>query len=183
MTRLATIMLLLIASPAADAQTDLKIGYADVEYILGELPGTKTAGAEVTSLKTQLTKQLEIKQKELEKKNADFVAAEKTLPPAVRDNTIRELQMLQDNLERFISDAQSSLQKKQQDLLAPIYKEIGTAIGEVAKENGFTYILNPKVSGLDVVLYAEEKWDVSDLVLKKLGVTPKVAANDSAPRN
>jgi outer membrane protein len=58
----------------------------------------------------------------------------------------------------------------------PVYQKVGKAIEDVAKENGFSLILNNQISGLDVILYGDEKLDVSDLVLKKLGVTPKPAS-------
>ena len=178
MKKIAFILLLSSCALIANAQTEqVKIGYADIEYILTELPATKKVEVDLTSMKTQLSNQFDIKQKELEKKYKDFIAAGEKMPEAVRTNTLRELEMLKANLDRFSEDAQVSLQKKQEELLAPIYESIRDAIGEVAKENGFTFILNPKVSGLDVVLFGEEKWDVSDLVLKKLGVTPKAAAN------
>jgi outer membrane protein len=170
----------------ANAQTEsLKIGYADVTYILKELPATKKADAELKSLQTQLGNQFDIKQQEFDTKYADYLAAEKnqTMSSAVQMNTRRELEMLKANLDRFDEDAQATLQRKQEELLNPIYKIIGDAIAEVAKENGFTFILNPKVGGFDIVLYGDEKWDVSDLVLKKLGVTPKVAANISPVKN
>jgi len=44
-------------------------------------------------------------------------------------------------MQKFQQDAQSSYQKKQTDLLDPIFKKIGKAIEEVAKENGFTLSL------------------------------------------
>jgi len=42
--------------------------------------------------------------------------------------------------------------------------------------------LSQHIGGLDVILYGDEKMDVSDLVLKKLGVTPKPAAPAPAPK-
>ena len=57
----------------------------------------------------------------------------------------------------------------------PVYKKVGKAIEDTPKKNGFTFILNQQIGGLDVILYGDEKMDISDLVLKKLGVTPKPA--------
>ena len=54
-----------------------------------------------------------------------------------------------------------------------VYKKVAKGIDEVAKENGFSFVLNQQIGGLDVILYGDDKMDVSDLVLKKLGVTPK----------
>ena len=63
--------------------------------------------------------------------------------------------------------------------MEPVYKKVGKGIEDVAKENGFTFILNQQIGGLDVILYGDDKMDISDLVLKKLGVTPKPPYNTS----
>ena len=56
--------------------------------------------------------------------------------------------------------------------MAPIYLKVNRAIGEVAKENGYSIILTEKVSNFDFLLYRQAQMDVSNLVLKKFGVTP-----------
>jgi outer membrane protein len=63
-----------------------------------------------------------------------------------------------------------------------VYKKVGKAIEDTAKENGYTFILNQQIGGLDVILYGDETADVSDLVLKKLGVTVK-ATTTTTPQN
>lgn len=62
--------------------------------------------------------------------------------------------------------------------MAPIFVKVGKAIEEVAKENGFTYILTPQMigGGGDVILYGDEQYNISKLVLKKMGITPAPAA-------
>jgi outer membrane protein len=61
----------------------------------------------------------------------------------------------------------------------PVQNNISKAIEEVAKENGYSFIFNPDIRGVDSILYADEKMNVSDLVLNKLTVEKKP---DSAPR-
>ena len=56
--------------------------------------------------------------------------------------------------------------------MEPVFGKISKAIEDVAKENGFSLVLNQQIQGLDVILFGDEKLDVSDLVLKKMGVTP-----------
>jgi outer membrane protein len=101
--------------------------------------------------------------------------------PAIRENTERELQQLQQNLQKLQEDAQTTIQNKQTQLMQPVYQKIGKAIEEVAKENAFTLVLTSQVSGLDIVLYGDDKLDISDLVLKKMGVTPKPAEAATTP--
>jgi outer membrane protein len=100
---------------------------------------------------------------------------------AVRANTERELQQMQQNIEKLQQDAQTTVQNKQTQLMGPLYKKVGEAIAAVAKENGYTFILTQQIGGLDVLLYSDDKMDVSDLVLKKLGITPKPATATPAP--
>jgi outer membrane protein len=159
------------------AQTaSTKIGYADVDYIFSQMPEAKQIDADLKSLQTQLKNQIETKAQEFQKKLQDYQANINTMPEAVRANTERELQQLQQNLEKLQQDAQTNIQNKQTQLMEPVYKKVGKAIEDVAKENGFTFILNQQIGGLDVILYGDEKADVSDMVLKKMGVTPKPAA-------
>jgi len=157
------------------AQTTVKIGYADPDYILSQMPESKQIESDLKSIQTQLKTQIDGKVAEFQKKLKDYQDNLNTMLAPVRENTERELQQLQQNLEKLQQDAQSTIQAKQQSLMAPVYQKIGKAIEDTAKENSFTLILSNQVGGLDVVLYGDEKIDVSDLVLKKLGITPKPA--------
>lgn len=165
----------------AQTTTTSKIGYADVDYIFSQMPEAKQIDADLKSLQTQLKNQIETKAQEFQKKLQDYQANLNTMPEAVRANTERELQQLQQNLEKLQQDAQTNIQNKQTQLMDPVYKKVGKAIEDTAKENGFTFVLNQQIGGLDVILYGDEKADISDLVLKKLGVTPKPAATTQNP--
>jgi outer membrane protein len=173
MKKVVVIIAIISAAFASQAQTPVKMGYADIEYIISQMPEAKQIDAELKSTQTQLRNQLDTKAKEFQTKLADYQANQGTMLEAVRANTERELQMLQSNLEKLQQDAQTTIQNKQTQLLQPVYDKVEKAIAEVAKENGFTFILSNQIGGLNVVLYADEKAEVSDLVLKKLGVTPK----------
>jgi outer membrane protein len=55
--------------------------------------------------------------------------------------------------------------------MKPVFEKVGKAIETVAVENGFAYIINPQMmNGGDVLLFADEKYNISNLVLKKLGI-------------
>lgn len=170
---LAVLGMLAFASHAQTATT--KIGYADVDYIFNQMPESKQIDSELKSLQTQLKNQIDTKYQDFQKKLADYQANLNTMIDAVRANTERELQQMQQNIEKLQQDAQTTVQTKQTQLMDPVFKKVGKAIEDVAKENGFTFILSQQIGGLDVILYGDEKMDVSDLVLKKLGVTPKPA--------
>jgi outer membrane protein len=171
---LAVFGMLAFVTHAQTATT--KVGYADVDYIFSQMPEAKQIDTDLKSLQTQLKNQIDAKYQDFQKKLADYQANLNTMIEAVRANTERELQQMQQNIEKLQQDAQTSVQNKQTQLMAPVYKKVGDAIANVAKENGYSFILSQQIGGLDVILYGDEKMDISDLVLKKLGVTPKPAA-------
>lgn len=57
------------------------------------------------------------------------------------------------------------LAKKRQELIKPIQDNVYNALKSVATEGGYDYIFD-KVTG--DIIYASEKYDESDVVLKKI---------------
>jgi outer membrane protein len=70
-----------------------------------------------------------------------------------------------------------SLQRKSGELLEPVFEKIQNAIDAVAKANGYTHVFNSgqPEAGLNILLYARDEDNISDLVLKQLGITPPPA--------
>ncbi len=163
----------LITSSAQSTETPQKIGYAESDYILSQLPEFKRLDSELKTHASQLENQLKAKYDDYQAKLKAYQGMPATTPDAIKTDKERELAGLQQNIEKFKQDAQSSYQKKQTDLMDPIYKKIGSAIEEVAKENGYSFILSPQLAnGGDILLFNDSKNNISDLVLKKLGITP-----------
>lgn len=159
----------------------VKIGFTDVGYILTNLPAFKQIESELKTHNTQLQNQLEAKVRELKEKAAKFDKEAATMTEVVRNDKMKELQNLEQSIQEFQQNAQTSSQKKERDLLQPHYEKIQKAIDEVRVENGFDFIFNANPEGLSVILSADEdKYNVSDLVFKKLGVTPPAASANNA---
>ena len=160
------------------AQTPVtqKTGYADWEYIFTQLPEYKQIEDAMKTHVTQLENQLKSKQQEFETKYKNWQQNAATMVDAVRNSTQAELAQMQENIQKFQQEAQTSMQTKNATLMQPIFTKVGKAIEDVAKENGYDFILAPQIGaqdGGDIILYSNDKYDISDLVLKKLGVTPK----------
>lgn len=182
-TLIVALALSLVAFANASAQTTQKIGYADWEYIFSLMPEYKQLENELKTHSTQLENQLKAKSQELETKYKAYQAMPATTPDAIRADKERELQAMQESIQKFQQDAQTSLQNKQTSLLDPVYKKVGKAIEDVAKENGYAFIINPQiVGGGDILLYSDENYNISNLVLKKLGITPPAAAGTTTPK-
>ncbi len=172
------LLLFCVFAVSAQAQETQKIGYADWEYIFSQLPEFKQIDSELKTHGTQLENQLKAKYADYENKVKAYQGMPATTPDAIKADKERELTGLQESIQKFQQDAQSSLTNKQTALMDPVFKKVGKAIEEVAKENGFAFIMAPQVmGGGDILLYSDEKYNVSNLVLKKLGVTPQPTAN------
>jgi outer membrane protein len=158
---------------AQTAPTFQKIGYADSDYIFTQMPEFKQIDSELKTHGDQLQNQMKAKYTEYETKLKAYQAGAATMTDAVRGAKENELTQLQQNIQKFQQDAQAAVAKKQTDLLTPVMAKIKTTIGIVAKENDYAFIINGQIpGGGDVLLSSDEKYDISLLVLKKLGITP-----------
>jgi outer membrane protein len=171
---LAVVMFFLVGT-AAMAQQNLKIGYTNVDYILSQLPEAKQMESEYKAYEKQLSNQLQSKYQEFQTKMEAFQKNFQSMTDVVRADKQEELQNLQASIEKFQKDAEASLQKKQVDIFQPAYDKIQKAIDEVSKENNYTHVFSSDAGGMPVLLYASDDDNISDLVLKKLGVNPQAA--------
>lgn len=160
-------------APAAHAQAPLKIGYTSVEYVLSQMPERKQIESDLKTYSNQLEAQLKTKQTEFQTKlDAYQKANQGAMTDIVKRDKEKELQTLQQSLQEFSQTAQQSLQQKQQQLLSPVLDKIQKNIDLVAAESGYTYVLNSDAGSSPILLHGPKEGDISDLILKKMGITP-----------
>lgn len=169
-------LILLLALPLmASAQ---KYACVNTEYILANIP-------DYTRAQTQLNKQAENLQKEVEAKFQEIDRLYKTYH--------QEAYLLPDNLkhkreeeiaakEREAKELQTryfgpggDLDRKRAELMKPIQDRVYNAIERIANEKNYAFILDK--SGSATLLFVSAKYDVSDLVLDMLGY--KAGSNKS----
>ena len=165
-----------LAATSAQAQAPLKIGYTDVQYVLSQMPESKQIESELKTYNTQLEAQLKSKYADYQAKGEAYQKGAATMTDVVKADKEKELQGMQQSIQEFQQSAQQSLQQKQQVLLKPALDKLQKNIDLVADENGFTYVFNSDSGGSPLLLHAPKEGDISDLVLKKMGITPGAAA-------
>jgi len=163
-------------APAAHAQAPLKIGYTSVEYVLSQMPERKQIESDLKAYSTQLEAQMKSKQTAFQTKLEAYQKGGSAMTAVVKADTEKELQSMQQGLQEFSSTAQQSLQQKQQQLLSPALDKIQKNIDLVANESGYTYVLNSDAGSSPILLHGPKDGDISDLILKKMGITPTAAA-------
>jgi outer membrane protein len=150
---------------------NLKIAYASPNYILSKLPESKQIESQLDTYGKQLENQLQTKIKEFETKYQQYEAGKSTMTELIRADKEQELQRLNQSIQEFQQRAQEDLQKKENELLAPVVDKVNNAIQQVASEKGYTYIFSSDAAlGASFILHAPEQDDISDQVLAKLGV-------------
>ncbi|SDK67804.1 outer membrane protein [Catalinimonas alkaloidigena] len=160
----------------------MKFGYTNVSYILSVMPESKQIESELGTYSRQLENQLKAKAEDFQSRVENYERGQTTMTAEARANTERELQQMQTQIQQFQQEAENNLQKKQMSLLEPVTEKISKAIRSVAEENGYTYIFNSD-AGLgttQILLHAPDEDNVTNLVLKKLGVQPPANATGAS---
>jgi len=169
-----TIIILFVASAQAFAQGQpcQKIGFADMQMIAQQLPETRQMDAELSSLGGQLQNQLNARYSVYNQRLQEIEHPSPAADDAALQQKRDELQKLEEEIRKFSSDAESSFRKKQEELMRPIMLKIDRSVREVATENDYSIIINTSISGnQNLLMFGAPAYDVSDLVLKKMGVT------------
>ncbi len=151
---------------SADAQ---KIGHLDASTLLSNYSQMKSANSQLEAFKTQKSKQLETKAKQLEE---FYMATMKqiqdgTLSPIQQKEKETTLQQKQAELQKLEMTAQQEAVKKQEELFQPIIEKVNAAIKKVGETNGYDYIFD---SSIGAILHFKNSDDVSALVKKELGM-------------
>lgn len=145
----------------------LKLGYINSQELLREMPELNKVDTELKTFAKTYQDQLEVMDKELQKKYGEYQAQEKTMTEAMKDVKQKELQSLQTRMQSTQQSAEEKISKKREELYSPILKKADDAIKAVAKEKGYDYIFDGAGGGL---LYAKDSDNILPLVKAKLGI-------------
>lgn len=171
------------ATPTTPAAGPLKLGYTNIDYLLRQMPESKEIENQLTIQRTQADNELKRMSKEFEDKYAAYEKGAAQMSEVIKKDREAELQSLQSRVQEFQTNAQKTLQDKYGQLVNPVIQKIQKNIDIVAKENGFTYVFNLDAGAgtTPILLFAPEDGNISDLVLKKMGVTPKPVTPATVP--
>jgi outer membrane protein len=164
---LIIVFTLLVSFTMVGQQTKLKIGHLNTNDLMQVMPGRDSAEQALNNYAQNLQKQLETMVNEFQTKYNDYLANETQFIDAVKQIKQKELVDLQTRIQDFQEEAQNLLSKKEQELMQPLIDKAKKAIDEVAKEKGFTYILD---TGTGAVLYWDGGEDIMIYVKEKLGI-------------
>jgi len=161
---LLALVALISVSTASYAQS--KLAHINVQQLLMDMPEMKAAQEELKKLEATYRADIESSVAELQKKLVTYQneAASKT----AEENKARadELQGAERNIANAEQAAMGELQRKQQDLFAPISDKAKLAIEKVAKAQGFDYVMDAS-PGSGLIVFTGK--DLMADVKKELG--------------
>lgn len=144
-----------------------KFGYIDSRELLKAMPDIAKADKDLQDFAKTYQDQLQQMSQDYEKKVKDFQAGEKTMSDAVKEVKVKEIQDLQNRIESFNQSATEKVDKKKQELYAPILEKADKAIKDVAKEKAYDYVFDASTGAL---LHAKDTDNILPLVKAKLGI-------------
>jgi outer membrane protein len=145
----------------------MKIGYISVDNMVELMPETRKLDSilqkyQVDSLNPQLNYLIQ----EYNRKDSMVNTRDSAkLTAQVKTQIRQEMANMEYQVQNWQSFVQQAMQAKQQDLLIPIYRKVVDAVNAVAKESGYTHVMNK-----ESLLVAPTPDDILPLVAKKLNV-------------
>ena len=136
---------LLMVSTASFAQS--KVAHIEVQKLISEMPEVIAAQKEIAELEKTYSTDLENSVKEYQAKAQTYAADAENKSEIINQKRRTELEGIQQSLEQFRQQAAQDLQKKQVEMMRPLYEKARTAIEKVASAQGFDYVLDSSAGG------------------------------------
>lgn len=156
-----------------------KYAYVNTDYILENITEYTDAQQQLDDLSVQWQKEIEAKFAEIDKLYKAFQNEAVLLPDEMKkkreDEIVKKEKDAKDlQKKRFGTDG--DLYKKRIELIKPIQEKVYTAIEEIAEAENYAVIFDK--AGNATLIYSNPKYDISELVLDKLGYTYKPQNTD-----
>ena len=147
------------------AQT--KVGTINSDYIINLMPEAKIVVKRAQAYGAKLDSSFSIKLKDFQTKVDKFKKEEKEMGELMKKTTLNELTAMENDIKKYQNNGNKLMQLKQNELMRPLYKKLNDAIKAVAIAEGYTQVLT---STGNQFAYIDEKYDITKLVMAKLGV-------------
>jgi outer membrane protein len=127
---------------AGSVMAQSKLGYINVETIVQLMPGTTKIDSLLERYQADTIQPEYASVVEQYQFNDSLYRDSLKTPQSVRAEIAKKLPGLIYQIQNWQQITQQAIEAKQNQLLAPIYKEVYDAIKTVAKEKGYTHVFN-----------------------------------------
>lgn len=151
-----------------------RYAFIDTDYILDQIPAYKEAQVEINAQAEKWQKQIEARYGEIEGMYTAYKAEQVLLTPDLRKQREQEIIDKEKEVKEFQRGkfgVDGELFKMRQELIKPIQESLYKAVEKMAEQKSYAVIFD-KATSSSALIYASPKYDQSDEVLQRLGVTP-----------
>jgi outer membrane protein len=151
-----------------------KYAYIDSDYILENVPEYKDAKEKLDKLADRWTKEIEERYAILKTKKDNFSREEVLLPGEEKQKRKDEIVKMETEameMQKMRFGVKGDYFQKRQELVKPIQDKVFDAMQTVASKKAYTFVFD-KANQSNLV-YADPKMEISDAILKEMGITVK----------
>ena len=138
---------ILMALPMTFSYAQSKVAHIDTQQLIGQMPEVVAAQKQLEELEKTYTNQIESTYKEFQTKAQSYSADSANQTDVTNQARQKELETMQQNINQYRETAAQDLQKKQVEMMRPLYDKAKAAIEKVASAQGFDYVLDATAGG------------------------------------
>lgn len=147
-----------------------KVGYINTEKILSAIPAYTSAQAQLESLNNRYQQEIESEYARIEAMYNSYQSQKAYLSAQTRqqrENEIIAKEQAVKQLQAKYFGQDGYMQKKSEELLAPIKEKVDEAVKAIAVAGKYMIVLD--IASMQGVAYADQAYDLSGEVIKNLG--------------
>ncbi len=175
-----TFTMIMAASAIMFAQ---KYAYVDTDYILENIPEYQDALDILDEYSIQWQQEIEEKFADVDALYKEYQAEAVLLPEDMkrqRENEIIQKEQEAKELQKQRFGRDGDLFQKRLELVQPIQEKIYNAIEEIAEEQNYAFVFDK--AGSLTILFARQKFDISDDVLDEVGMVMQTVRREDRKR-
>jgi len=124
-----------------------KIAHIDTQKLISEMPEVIAAQKQLQAVEETYTKEIENTYKEFTTKAQSYSADAANQTDVTNQARQTELESMQQNIQKYRETAAQDLQKKQGEMMRPLYEKARAAIEKIALAQGYDYVLDASAGG------------------------------------
>jgi outer membrane protein len=156
----------LLVGPVAHGQ---KIGYANQEAILANMPEMSEVQQQLRQEARQQQQEIQKERKELQRKIQQYQQQQSLLSDSAKAQRQRELRRQQQQLQQSSQKRQQQLRQRERELMQPLLEDLQSAIETVAARQDLDMVMRSQAL-LDVDENSERVVNISPAVAQELGI-------------
>ena len=162
------IIFLLMILPLGVFAQEAKVALVNSQEIMMAMPEITAMQETMKQMNDKYAGEMKTMEDEFQKKYTDYIAQQDSMTENIKLRRTQELEDIRQRVENFTQVAQQDMNKKQQELLAPIQDKLRNAIKAVGAAEGVIYIFD--LARTPIPYVGAQSIDLTAKVKAQLGI-------------